>query len=134
MRWCVFFIDSLIVSMSSGRIDLRFTISTEMPSFASSSAAWTQKWTPMEWATKVISLPIRCILAWWIRILLNYKYITFYKKPIICLNISIVHLLNTFPIGATCSLLITSSPTSKLVPYKSSFSRNMTGSGSRMAA
>ena len=63
MRWCVFVIDWLMASISSGRIDLRFIISHEIPSFASSSAASTQKWTPIEWAANVMSLPTRCTLA-----------------------------------------------------------------------
>ena len=64
IRWCVFFIDSLIESTSRGRMDLKFIISAEIPSFASSSAASTQKWTPIECATKVISFPARCIRAY----------------------------------------------------------------------
>ena len=64
IRWCVFFIDSFIESTSRGRIDLKFIISAEIPSFASSSAASTQKWTPIECATKVISFPARCIRAY----------------------------------------------------------------------
>ena len=50
--------------MSRGRIDLKFIISAEIPSFASSSAASTQKPTPMECATKVMSFPARCIRAY----------------------------------------------------------------------
>ena len=64
IRWCVFFIDSLIESTSRGRMDLRFIISAEIPSFASSSAASTQKGTPIECATNVISFPARCIRAY----------------------------------------------------------------------
>ena len=45
-------------------MDLRFTISADIPSFANSSAASTQKPTPMECATRVISVPARCILAY----------------------------------------------------------------------
>ena len=57
--------------MSRGRIDLKFTISAEIPSFASSSAASTQKPTPMECATKVISFPARCIRAYLGYLVLN---------------------------------------------------------------
>ena len=51
-----------------------------MPSLANSSAASTQKCTPMECAAKVMSFPARCILAWWMnkilivgKVLLNYN-------------------------------------------------------------
>ena len=42
MRWLVFLIDSLMVSMSRGLIDLKLMTSVEIPSLANSSAAVRQ--------------------------------------------------------------------------------------------
>ena len=55
MRCPVFLMLSLMVSMSSGLMDLRLMTSTLMPSLASSVAASNANCTEMEWATTVMS-------------------------------------------------------------------------------
>ena len=83
IRWCVFFMDSLMASVSRGRMDLRFIISAEIPSFANSSAASTQKWTPIECATRVISFPGRCIRAYILNQALRWETILSYLTDLI---------------------------------------------------
>src|SRR5690606_5282071 len=59
----VFFTDSMIESMSSGRIVRMSSTSTSMPSLASCSAASTQKWTGRPQLTSVQSPPSRTLRA-----------------------------------------------------------------------
>lgn len=124
-KWFVFFTDSMTVSKSNGRRLRRLTTSASMPMALNSFAASKHVATAREKATKVMCLPI------------FRKKVKIRQRNLFLSRI--FHVLPTrsilaLPMGTMKSFDKTSSETSKGVPYIISFSRQTTGSGSRIAA